>query len=67
MPRLKAECELIISELLGRDIKPSESEQLIPGLRAKMVQLQNADPKAYAGWTKQIRIQKAAELFAAEF
>lgn len=66
MPRLKAECELIISELLGREIKSSESEQLIPGLRAKMVQLQNADPKAYAGWTKRVRIQKAAELFAAD-
>ena len=64
MPRLKVECEEIISNLLGRDITPSESENLIPGLRAKMFDLRTRDSKAYDKMTKRERVREAAKLLA---
>lgn len=64
MPRLKVECEEIISNLLGRSITPAESENLIPGLQAKMFDLRTRDSKAYDKMPKREKVQQAAKLLA---
>lgn len=65
MPRLKSECELIISEALKRKLTPQESEKIIPEIRAAMNYLDRQNPEGWAAASHMERVRQASALAAA--
>lgn len=60
MADIRQECKDILAGLLGRELTPSESRELIPALHAQMVAFRNENPQAWDALTKDQRVQVAA-------
>lgn len=64
MADLKDQCKAILASHLGRELTVNESSQIIPSLRAKMLQMERADPTKFKQTSEYARLRQAASLVA---
>ena len=64
MADLKDQCKAILASHLGRELTANESSQIIPSLRAKMLQMERADPTKFKQASEYARLRQAASLVA---